>query len=258
MGDYGSAVSQKGYDVKTCADRFLVYSSAFQTLKIHSITKVTGTLPLTVTHNLGYYAPYEVIAHNAPQGSSQNWTRIPFGNGFFTLSATARGSTTAITIVNQDYTESSNSYTVIVYLNDFSTVSEKNINTGTSSGASSTDYGIRVSQDGYDVKTCTDLQCAMTSTQGFTELIHKKGINTTRSGQVTVSHNQSNPIKFLAFKKNTANSYMTPMVREGRTTLSLDGAYIDSSNLYMGVDDGAGGWESNWDFYYIMYKNRLN
>ena len=43
--DYGTAVSQRGYDVKNCADRFLVYSSAFQTLKIFSSHSVSTVIP---------------------------------------------------------------------------------------------------------------------------------------------------------------------------------------------------------------------
>lgn len=256
--DYGASVSQKGYDVKTCADRFLVYSSAFQTLKIHSIIKVTGTLPITITHNLGYYCPFEVIAHNAPQYAYQSWKRIPFSDGQFYNSCTAKGYTDKIIIVDGEFdAEVSNSYTVIIYLDSFATVTEKTVNSGTTSGASSSDYGMRVSKPGYDVKTCTDLECAMTSKQGFSEIIQKKGINTARTGQITVSHNQGVPLKFLTFKKKTTNNYIEPLIRRGRTTLSFDGPFMNSSNLTMGVDKGDGTFETNWDFYYIMYKNRL-
>jgi len=256
--DYGMAVSQRGYDVKSCADRFLLYSSAFQTLKIHSITKVTGTLPITITHNLGYYCPFEVIAHDAPQYAVEGWKRIPFSDGMFYNSCTAKGGLNSITIVDGEYDEEvSNSYTVIIYLDDFATVSEKDVNTGTSSGSYSEDYGFRVSKDGYDVKTCTDLQCAMSSKQGFSEIVHKKGINTERSGQCVVSHNQGTPLKFLAFQKNTGDSYITPCIRRGRSTLTLDGAYITDGGLYMGVDLGDGDFSNDYDFYYIMFKNRL-
>lgn len=256
--DYGAAVSQRGYDVKTCADRFLLYSSAFQTLKIHSIVKVTGTLPLTITHNLGHFVPFEVIAHNAPFFASQNWKRIPFSDGLFYNSCTAKGYTDRIEIVNGEYDpEASNSYTVIIYLDDFATVAEKVVNTGTDLGDFSEDYGFRVSKDGFDVKTCADKDCAMSSKQGFSEIIHKKGINTQRTGQVAVSHNQGVPLKFLAFQKKSTESFITPMVRRGRSTLSLDGAFIDSSNLYMGIDLGDGTFATGYDFYYLMYKNRL-
>lgn len=43
--DYGARVSQRGYDVKTAADRFMVYSSAFRTLKVFSVSSLTGTAP---------------------------------------------------------------------------------------------------------------------------------------------------------------------------------------------------------------------
>jgi hypothetical protein len=257
--DYGMAVSQRGYDVKTCADRFLLYSSAFQTLKIHSIVKVTGTLPITITHNLGHYVPFEVIAHNAPEWAYQAWKRIPFSDGFFYNSCTAKGYTDRIVIENGEYDpEASNSYTVIIYLDDFATVAEKVVNTGTTLGSYSEDYGFRVSKAGYDVKTCTDLECAFSSKQGFSEIVHKKGINTERSGQCQVSHNQGVPLKFLAFQKKTSESFITPCIRRGRSTLTFDGSYIDSSNLTMGVDLGDGNFSNDYDFYYIMFKNRLS
>jgi len=256
--DYGAAVSQRGYDVKTCADRFLLFSSAFQTLKIHSIVKVTGTLPITITHNLGHFVPFEVIAHNAPQFAYQDWKRIPFSDGFFYNSCTAKGYTDRIVIENGEYDpEVSNSYTVIIYLDDFATVAENTINTGTTEDDFSEDYGLRISKAGFDVKTCTDLECAFTSKQNFSEIVHKKGVNTQRTGQVAVSHNQGTPLKFLAFQKKTTDSFMTPMVRRGRSTLSLDGAYINSSNLYMGIDLGDGTFATGYDFYYLMFKNRL-
>jgi hypothetical protein len=257
--DYGAAVSQRGYDVKTCADRFLLYSSAFQTLKIHSIVKVTGTLPITITHNIGHYVPFEVIAHNAPQYAYQDWKRIPFSDGQFYNSCTAKGYTDRIVLEDGEYDEEvSNSYTVIIYLDNFETVAEKVVNTGTTLGSYSTDYGFRVSKAGYDVKTCTDIQCIFSSKQGFSEIVHKKGINTERSGQCQVSHNQGTPLKFLAFQKKTTESFLVPCIRRGRTTLTFDGAYIDSNYLYMGVDTGAGGFSNSYDFYYIMFKNRLS
>jgi hypothetical protein len=258
MGNYGSAVSLRGYDVKTCAERFLVYSSSFQVLKIFMKVKVTGTLPITIYHNLGHFCPFEVIAHNAPEYAYQDWKRIPFSDGAFYESVNARCYTDRIVLVNGEFDpEVSNSYTVIIYLDNFSTVSENTINTGASSGSYSQNYGMRISKAGYDVKTCTDEQCVLSSKQGFSEIIHKKGINTERSGQCEISHNQGVPLKFLAFQKKTSESFITPTIRRGRTTLTLDGAYITSNKLYIGVDTGAGGFSNDYDFYYIMFKNRL-
>jgi len=259
MGNFGSAVSKKTYDVKSSADRFLIYNSSFQTLKIYKKVKVTGTLPITITHNLGYYCPFEVIAHNTPKFAySDPWKRIPFSDGAFYNSVNARGYTDKIIIVDGDVTpEDSNSYTVIIYLDNFATVSESSINTATTTKGSNDDYGIRISKDGYDVKDCTDEQLVLSSEQDFGEIIHKKGIDNDRTGQAIVSHNQNTPLKFLAFQKNTSESFITPTVRRGRTTLTLDGAYIDSDYLYMGVDTGSGGFSSSYDFYYIMFKNQL-
>lgn len=56
MGSFVAKISRKGYDVNTCSDRELLFSSEWPLLKIHS----QGTVDLTadgqtiVTHNLGY------------------------------------------------------------------------------------------------------------------------------------------------------------------------------------------------------------
>ena len=57
MGDYGFKVSKAGFDVLTTADKNLIFSSAFGSLKVH--TQGTGTLTdsartITVAHGLGY------------------------------------------------------------------------------------------------------------------------------------------------------------------------------------------------------------
>lgn len=59
-GDWGLKIAQTGYDVKTCPDNKLVYSSEYPQLKIHSsgsgshtFTNYEGYITLS-THNLGY------------------------------------------------------------------------------------------------------------------------------------------------------------------------------------------------------------
>ena len=205
--DYGMAVSQKGYDVKTCADRFLVYSSAFQTLKIFSTFTSSTTIPgsgtntITITHNLGYYAPY-IIIYNGSTGSGSRGT----GQSFFM-------SDSSFDFTNRQYTNrlefdvdsgfdifgssSGNTvyFTVYIFLDDFRTVSAKNINSGTSSGSSSSDYGIRISKNGFDVKTCANNDCVLSSSF-FNQIVHMKGI---APGNTTVTHNLGYPANFLNY-----------------------------------------------------------
>jgi len=64
MTDYGIKVSQPGYDVKTATPSQLVFSSKYQTLKIHSqgsgtVTHSGGRIA-TINHNLGYIPQFLV------------------------------------------------------------------------------------------------------------------------------------------------------------------------------------------------------
>lgn len=149
--DYGMAVSQKGYDVKTCADRFLSYSSAFQNLKIFAKYIITG--PTTISHYLGYFAPFLII--NQSTGQREN----------------GEGTINILTITGTGVR------TVYVFLDDFRTIEEKNINTNTNSSLSDNNYGIRISKEGFDVKSCEDKDLVFSSSF-FTAIIHKKGIIT--------------------------------------------------------------------------------
>ena len=256
--DHGSAVSQKGYDVKTCADRFLVYSSAFQTLKIFSSSYVSTTIPssgnntITINHNLGFFAPFLVVYNGS--------TSTGVGTGYFMTDSTDlplydNASGTGLRmyenrleiVIPDDFDEDSSSigdtvyFTVYIFLDDFATVSEKNVNTGVSSGASSSDYGLRISKSGYDVKTCTDEQCVLSSSF-FNALIHKKGIQAYTTGY-TISHNLGYVPGYLAFVKESGKSYITA---------NQYSQYVSSTQLTFDSSEVPGA-----TFYYIIFKDKV-
>ncbi len=245
MGDYGGAVSQKGYDVENCADRFLVYSSAFQTLKVFGTYSVSTTRPasgintITINHNLGYYAPYIVIYNGS--------TSRGVGESFLFSDGDVYSITTRMEINNLnididdffDYSETNNGdtvyFTVYIFLDDFRTISERNINTGTTSGSTSTDEGFRLSKAGHDVKNCADIDCILSSSY-FNQIIHKKGIDTSNS----VSHNLGYIPNFLSYSKYSTDNYMT--------YIANDFSSIDENELYFP------GGDSN---YYIIFKEKM-
>lgn len=262
--DYGAAVSQNGYDVKSCDDRFLVYSSAFPVLKIFSVQSLTGTIPtgnsadftaatndvitsnghglqngdmvnfdtsgtlpaglasyttdalyyvieratntfkvsltlggsavditstgsgthtwyadtnrIRFTHNLGYFAPFILIYNgNTTDGQDNSYFMSNSNFGGFAYGVKQYENYIDITVDWIGEIGDTVYYTLYLFLDDFSTIAEKNVNTGTSSGASSTDYGIRISKEGFDVNTCEDKDCAMSSSF-FTQIIHKRGV----------------------------------------------------------------------------------
>lgn len=254
MGDYGSAVSLKGYDVKTCADRFLVYSSAFQNLKVYNVYSVSTTVPssgtntITITHNLGYYAPF-IIVYNGSSGRGVS-NSFYFGGGLdyglpLNGAVTNRQYTNSLQIdVPNGFDSSGTStgntvyFTVYVFLDDFSTISGTTINTGTTSGGSSTDYGIRISKPGYDVKTCADIDCILSSSF-YSQVIHKKG--TLTGVGATVSHGLGYIPDYLCYIKSSGDSYIqySPLL-----------THINSSVLTPGLYSGD-------TAYYVIFKDRL-
>lgn len=248
MGNYGIRVSQKGYDVKTCADKNLSWSSSFQTLKIFSTYAVTSTIPvtgvntITITHGLGYIAPYIVVYNGS--------TTIGQSNSYFfadsqLIALYTRGYTNTIEIDVDEFfdflasaTGATVYFTVYVFLDDFRTVAERNIDTGADTvGSLSSNYGLRVSKNGYDVKTCTSDQLAFSSSF-FNQIIHKKGIVTS----LPVSHNLGYIPAHLTFMKFSGNAYI-----ENYPFFGTDSTTLDSTGISVGDS-----------VYYIIFKNSIS
>jgi len=190
MGDYGAAVSQKGYDIKTCADRFLVYSSAFHGLKIFNTYTASTTIPtdpnintITITHNLGYIAPCIILYNMNSDLLIDNEDRAYFFSDSYGQMITHRMKVNTLEIdVDQwiddpDYGNHAGAtayFTVYIFAEDFAEFEGSVINTGISSGESSVDYGFRISKPGFDVKTCANKDCVLTSSKA-SMIVHKKG-----------------------------------------------------------------------------------
>ena len=283
--DYGLIVSQPGYDAKDCPDRFLAFSSSFQTLKIYNRYSVSTTVPasgvntITINHNLGFYAPFVVL--NNGSGKTRSVFMSEYTNGgtsLTTLHPSCRQYQNSLEIdVRHDFEGEADGttvyFTVYIFYDNFSTVTEENINVDTVSAGSAGDYGLRISKDGYDVKNCTDDQLAFSSAFS-SQKIHKKGSSTATT--VTISHNLSYVPAFLAFKKHSSWSHIkmmasTPYVSAIRN--SGDVAYMDESEseLFLGVNvltvtwdpidmvnNYSNDWATGYTFYYIIFKDKIN
>ena len=270
MADYGAAVAQEGYDVKTCADRFLIYSSAFQSLKIYNRYSVSGTVAganITISHNIGYYCPFIVIYN----GNGDDLACFMCDSDGWTMHGDVNNTTATLTIATPSGFDNLADtttvyYTVYLFLEDFSTISENNINTETSSGASSTDYGMKISKEGYDVKTCTDDQLILSSSF-LTNIVHKKGNKDSTSvvDPLSVSHNLGYIPSALVYCKKTGESkirmcegmpYYLNILSGGRSGFFYK---LTSSELLMG-ENYLNGVESDWrtgnTFYYIIFKEK--
>lgn len=249
MGDYGMAVSQKGYDVKTCADRFLVYSSAFQTLKIFNTYSVSTVIPsgsntntINITHNLGYYSSFIIVYNGSTTrglGQSQFMT-----DGSF-VSIDGQQTINVLSINVNGYFDSLGSnvgdtvyFTVYIFLNDFSTISGQTVNTSTTIGSTSSDYGTRISKPGFDVKTCADVNCILSSSF-FNQIVHMQGTLSGTSAQI--AHNLGYIPNYLNYSISSGNNYMVYNATQG----AADSTYFYSQNLTGDVT------------YYVIFKDKL-
>jgi hypothetical protein len=332
MGSYGAKVSQKGYDVKTCADRFLVFSSSFLNLKVLSTYSVTcttprdnfaaftanagtdtltsvahglnngevvyfstdGTLPgglslyieevdafvfervglvyyvinktadtfqvsltsggsavditsagsgthewnsetnkVVITHNLGYRSPWLFIYNGtaASGGTSQF-----MADSFEQLDIRIYDNTTEIytrALFDGLIASTTVYFTCYQFLDTFDDYSASTINTSTSSGSSSTDYGIRISKPGFDVKTCSNVDLILSSSF-FSSIIHKKGLAGT-----SVSHDLGYLPAFLSFMRPNGKSYLR---------LGNDNTAVSTTGLTFGGYNDA--------VYYVILKNK--
>jgi len=190
---------------------------------------------ITITHNLGRLVPYIVIYNSgsnnyffSDSGISQLETRcftdrIEIGiDGYFDGADGTGGGT-----VN---------FTVYIFLDGFDTIAGSSIDTDTpGAGASSADYGIAVSKDGYNVLTCTSEQLAFSSSF-FNQIVHMKGIATT----LPVAHSLGYAPQHLTYLKPTSESFIKMDPYFGTTTTNLDVGYTLS-------DYGVA--------YYVVFKN---
>ena len=339
MADYGALVSQKGYDAKTCADRFLVYSSAFQTLKIHSVNSVTdvmptddygsftasttdiitsvgntvingdsievwsdGTLPgglsvstrywiinksgstfklsltrggsavditsvgsgyhsyqtldniITITHNLGYLAPFIVVYNGSTTlGTAKSYMSapsvLPLYFDVVDEYLHVEQSINNLKVTISKFFDSGGSvagdtmyFTVYLFINDFVTIAGANINTGTTLGASENDHGIRISKDGFDVKTCANIDCVLSSSF-FNQIVHSSGINYSATATINISHNLGYIPSYLVFVKESSGSSFIRLFTQTE---------ISDTNLIITNPYGY------YAFYYIIFKQKNN
>lgn len=264
MGDYGAAVSQKGYDVKTCDDRFLVWSSAFQNFKIYNRYSVSTTIPasgsnvITITHNLGYYAPFIVI-YNGASNDSGYFMYVPNATPFwgrFDGRYVQSFQNTLDIIVYSSFgnlaTGTTVYFTVYLLLNDFTTITEQNINTGLTSGASNTDYGIICSKDGYDVKTATQDQLSFSSSYpGYIiDKIEKVTISSNNTNYY-VTHSLGYVPNVLVYDIRSGDSYMG-MAFFGR------GLEVVITDQKVRLRDSS--LASSWlgEYWVVIFKDKLN
>lgn len=237
MSDLGMAVSQKGKDVKQTADRFFTVSSSFQSLKILAVHSVTTTIPavttnvITITHNLGYYAP-AIVVYNGSTTLGQ--TKSYFMAESESMLDIEIGLNTIKINVASDFdqgfsvTGDTVYFTVYSFIDTFDSFTAPLLNTDASDSTDGVDYGIRISKEGFDVKDCADVDCIISSSF-FTTTVHKRGSDDTG----TISHDLGYIPGYLAFIKFSGNSFLSLANQfTSVSTTSLDWTMTAGDEIY--------------------------
>ena len=234
MGNLGAKVSIPGYDVKTVLDQFLSTTSSAKDLKIFKEVAVSQSVPaedvadLLYTHNLGYYSPVLVVYNGNSIDGTINRLMDKNYQYFFS------GNTVTIGIYNDHVSTATYYFTIYVFLDSFDSYTADSIGSTSSVFSTGSDYGLRVSKAGFDVKTCADKDCTVTSKYG-SGVVHK--IGSTSPG--TVNHGLGYIPQFFSYEHYSGDDYIQP-------PLYLN-AYINSSDLVF--DDV--GQDTN---YYVIFK----
>lgn len=262
--DYGLAISQKGYPADNCPDRFLAFSSSFQTLKIFNRFSATGTVPaagnntITITHNIGFYAPFYVVYNGAGNNKAQilNTGVRQYQNSLqidipYYLDSLAPGTTVY--------------FTVYVFLSDFSATDPENIIVSGAGGAAGVDWGMRISKDGYDAETCTDDQLIFSSSF-FTNIMHLQG-NGGHGGTLNIAHGLGYVPSAMVYGKKDGDNFITPAKGLAFYLNPLFGGItglmygLNETDLFIGYNDMdefmEQTWRTDYTYYYIIFKKPL-
>lgn len=248
----GIKVSRVGFDVNTCADNELLFSSDFPLLKMSS----TGTYTVSAdvgavtleTHGLGYYPAYTIYyttdgLTNQLDPSSGFYitcdndklyldTTVAFGNGIQEIQWT---------IYRQDL---------------FSIVDYGSLNTTPTSQGVTDDYGIIVSKSGAGILTGDPRQLAIDSRKRSL-IIHQVDNVEFISGTVypdipSVTHNLGYPPLYFSYEKYESDGLVRQWSDVGGP---FNGASDTEIILYT---TGAAGVPTNATVSFIVFKDPIN
>lgn len=249
-------VSRAGYDVKTCSDNQLLWSSAFRSpLVIYSGTYSGDGNPHDIyTHNLGFW-PVCLVFIKASSSRMQFTSSF----GIYKNKIADLGNGVAYTftyfILNMDLTA------------DYSAPSL--ITTDATQSSTPQDYGWKVSKDGQDVKSATLDNLASSSglsSGGYPirqQLIHKIGgiTNQTTNTTQSIAHGLGYPAMYYLYMQEDSgdNRYFQPrMLRYeigGGPEFLIQATvrtWMDGTNLNVFHDLGS---DKSWR--YVIFKDPL-
>jgi len=189
---------------------------------------------IVIDHNLGYLSPW-IFCYNGT--SSSGGTSYFMSDDYGKMNIRIYPDSTEIHIpVGFGSLGASEPvyFTCYQFVDTFDNYTADVIGTSGLSGNTAEDFGMKISEDGFDVKDCDDVNLVM-STSFVSNIIHMKGNN---SGTF-VTHNLGYIPSFLAYRKPFGKTFIN---------LATDSIGVDSSVLEWSLYPD----ESS---YYVIFKN---
>lgn len=194
----------------------------------------TDNTKIVINHNLGYFSPW-IFVWNGSSVSGLGES-IFMSYGLATLHIRIYENSTEI-YMTSDFASSGETYyfTCYQFLEDFDSYTAPIVSTDTSTVTQSETHGFKIAKPNNNVFTASD-EDLIASSSFFTNIVHKKGVDTTGS----VSHSLGYVPSFLAFLKKSGKTYLGQ---------SSDIMSITTTTL----DSVLGAGES---LYYVIFKQR--
>lgn len=272
INDYGMKISRQGFDVKTCSDNQLLWSSSFKLpVVLHEgvHTLNAGIDNIIVQHDLGFYPVSFITVRGlgAPSATDKD-DRIFFDQGESDWTASIYITTTQIKYLANEY--SSNfpiSYHVFAQnlLEDYEA---PNVDLSPDvQGSYNTDWGFKVSKDGEDVKTTAfeNLQSTSGSSPSGSptrhQIIHKVAHGTAINGvDFAIPHNLGYKPMFMFYGLQSGVGYFPMQVTyyvqfNPPITVTLNQRFrtwADDTNVYLRQDSA-----SDRDVAVVIFKDPL-
>lgn len=263
MPDYGAKVSRRGFDVNTASDRQLLWSSAFQALKIVDRFNVNftadGSEKVIYTHNLGYKPMFFIYG----SGGAILWHKKRIATDTTAFKWFPNRIPTSLPI-NTDATAR-----VLIFGTEFGEVfNAPNIDIGDTATAPYGDFGIKVSRDGFDVKTAAlnDLVFSSGGTLAgqavHQQIVHKYGLISNKRGQdvQTIAHGLGYAPMFSVFVRyrtlgGSAKNYWSMVMPQWTEPIAdkYSDSWTDTNNIYF--YDWTQGMNARVDYAWYILKD---
>lgn len=246
--DYGIKVSQDGYDIETCADYQLLFSSKWPNLKIGlsgAFTISDASIDSTiVTHNLGYDPVFWVFASGSYLNTGDN-NSLAIGSG---SAQSLRIDSTSLKFFGSELASPGtfSGYYYIFRQNMATTVAANDFSVIPAVAVGGTTYGFKVTKTGASTSSTDGRDFAIHSSFRSPQIHMAAQFIMGGSNTQVVNHNLGYVPLYFVYRKIDSSStwYMDASDQENG---------VSADNTTLTIVSAAGS-----TFYYIIFKDPFN